>query len=87
MLYFIDAFYGYHQIPMFQPDEEKTAFVTPHGLYCYKVMPFGLKNVRAIYQRLMTKIFKPLISQTMEVYINDIVVKSKTRSEHTLQLE
>ena len=72
---------------MFQPDEEKTAFVTPHGLYCYKVMPFGLKNVRAIYQRLMTKIFKPLISQTMEVYINDIVVKSKTRSEHTLQLE
>ena len=72
---------------MFQPDEEKTAFVTPYGLYCYKVMPFGLKNVRAIYQRLMTKIFKPLISQTMEVYINDIVVKSKTRSEHTLQLE
>ena len=87
MLYFIDAFYGYHQILMFQPDEEKTAFVTPHGLYCYKVMPFGLKNVRAIYQRLMTKIFKPLISQTMEVYINDIVVKSKTRSEHALQLE
>ena len=42
MLFFIDAFSGYHQISMFQPDEEKTAFVTPHGLYCYRVMPFVL---------------------------------------------
>ena len=72
---------------MFQLDEEKTAFVTPHRLYCYKVMPFGLKNAGATYQRLMTKIFKPLIGQTMEVYIDDIVVKSKIRSEHALHLE
>ena len=72
---------------MFQPDEEKTAFITLHELYCYKVMSFGLKNIGATYQRLMTKIFKPLIGQTMEVYIDDIVVKSKTRSEHTLHLE
>ena len=56
--------------------------MTPHEIYCYKVMSFGLKNVGATYQRLMTKIFKPLIGQTVEVYIDDIVVKSKTKSEH-----
>ena len=61
ILSFIDAFFGYHQIPMFQPDEEKTAFETLHGLYYYKVMPFGFKNVGATYQRLMTKIFKHII--------------------------
>ncbi|RVW82092.1 Retrovirus-related Pol polyprotein from transposon 17.6 [Vitis vinifera] len=72
---------------MFQSDEEKTSFVTPHGIYCYKVIRFGLKNAGATYQRLMIKIFRPLIGQTMEVYINDIVVKSKTRSEHTRHLE
>ena len=49
MLSFIDVFSGYHQIPMFQLDEEKIAFVTPHGLYCYRVMSFGLKNARATY--------------------------------------
>lgn len=87
MLSFIDVFFGYHQIPMFQPDEEKTAFVTPHGLYCYRVMSFGLKNIKATYQRLIIKIFKPLISQTVEVYIDDIVVKSKTKGEHAQHLE
>ncbi|RVX02709.1 Transposon Ty3-I Gag-Pol polyprotein [Vitis vinifera] len=63
MLSFLDAFSGYHQIPMSPDDEEKTAFITPH-LYCYKVMPFGLKNAGATYQRLMTKIFKPLIGHS-----------------------
>lgn len=82
MLSFIDAFSSYHQIPMFEWDDEKTSFVTPHGLYCYKVMPFGLKNAGATYQRLMRKIFKPLIGCIVEVYIDDIVVKSKGRSEH-----
>ena len=61
MLSFIDVFSGYHQIPMFQPNEEKTSFLTPHELYCYKVMSFGLKNTGPTYQRLMTKNFKPLI--------------------------
>nr|CAN71093.1 hypothetical protein VITISV_000384 [Vitis vinifera] len=68
-------------------DEEKTAFITPHDLYCYRVMPFGLKNAGATYQRLMTNIFKPLIGHTVEVYIDDIVVKSKTREEHVLHLQ
>nr|CAN82844.1 hypothetical protein VITISV_005761 [Vitis vinifera] len=87
MLSFLDAFSGYHQIPMSPADKEKTAFIMPHGLYCYKVMPFGLKNAGATYQRLMTKIFKPLIGHTVEVYIDDIVVKSKTREEHVLHLQ
>ena len=87
MLSFLDAFSGYHQIPMALTDEEKTAFITPHGLYCYKVMPFRLKNAGATYQRLMTKIFKPLVGRTVEVYIDDIVVKSKTREEHAHHLQ
>ncbi|RVW76674.1 Transposon Ty3-I Gag-Pol polyprotein [Vitis vinifera] len=74
MLSFLDAFSGYHQIPMSLDDEEKTAFITPHGLYCYKVMSFGLKNASTTYQRLMTKIFKPLIGHSVEVYIDDIVL-------------
>nr|CAN71493.1 hypothetical protein VITISV_011662 [Vitis vinifera] len=87
MLSFLDAFSGYHQILMSPVDEEKTAFITPHGLYCYKVMSFGLKNAGVMYQRLMTKIFKPLIGHTVEVYIDDIVVKSKIRKEHVLHLQ
>nr|CAN62495.1 hypothetical protein VITISV_027483 [Vitis vinifera] len=77
MLSFLDAFSGYHQIAMSPADEEKTAFITPHGLYCYRVMPFGLKNAGATYQRLMTKIFKPLVGRTVEVYIDDIVYDMK----------
>ncbi|KAL6351309.1 hypothetical protein AAG906_035101 [Vitis piasezkii] len=87
MISFLDAFSGCHQIPMAPADEEKTAFITPHGLYCYKVMPFRLKNVDATYQRLMTKIFRPLVGRTVEVYIDDIVVKSKIREDHTHHLQ
>ena len=72
---------------MFQPDEKKIIFVTPHGLYCYKFMSFRLKNDGATYQRLITKVSKPLISRVMEVYIDDIVVKSETRVEHVQYLE
>nr|CAN69047.1 hypothetical protein VITISV_022345 [Vitis vinifera] len=69
-----------NDILMFYLNEDKTTFVTPQGLYCYRVMPFGLKNVGTTYQKLMTKIFKPLIGQTVEVYIDDIVVKSEIES-------
>ena len=61
MLSFLDAFSGYHQIPMHPPDAEKISFITPHRLFCYNVMPFGLKNVGATYQRLVTKMFQPLL--------------------------
>ena len=66
MLSFLDAFSSYHQIPMCLPDVEKMTFITPHGLYCYNVMPFGLKNAGATYQRLVTKLFLPLIGRTIE---------------------
>lgn len=82
ILFFLNVFSKYHQILMFQPDEEKTTFVTPQGLHCYRIMSFRLKNVGATYQKLITKIFKPLIDRTVEVYNDDIVVKSKTQAEH-----
>ena len=56
---FLDAFQGYHQIPLALSDQEKTAFVTLTGNYHYKVMSFGLKNVEATYQRMMTRMFEP----------------------------
>ena len=54
---FLDAYRGYHQIAMYEPDQEKTSFITPLGLYCYRVMPFGLRNAGATYQRLVMKMF------------------------------
>ena len=86
MLSFLDAFSGYHQIPMHPPDVEKMTFITPHRLYCYNVMPFGLKNAGGTYQRLVTKIFRPLTGKTMEIYIDDMLVKSKERLNHTKHL-
>ena len=74
---FLDAFQGYHQIPLAFVDQEKTSFVTPVGNYHYKVMPFGLKNARSTYQRMMTKMFEAQMGKNIEVYINDMVVKAK----------
>ena len=79
---FLDAFQGYHQIPLAIDDQEKTAFVTPVGNYHYKVMHFGLKNARSTYQRIMTKMFEPQLGKNVEVYIDDMVVNSKLVSEH-----
>ncbi|XP_028110776.1 uncharacterized protein LOC114309267 [Camellia sinensis] len=82
----LDAYKGYHQIAMHPEDQEKTAFLTPRETYCYKVMPFGLKNARATYQRLVTTMFKEQLSRTMEVYIDDMVVKSKEKHAHLANL-
>ena len=77
----------YHQIPLAVGDQENTAFVTPIGNYHYKVMPFGLKNAGSTYQRMMTRMFEPQLEKNIEVYIDDIVVKSKVVSEHMEDLE
>lgn len=71
---FLDAYAGYHQIFMHPTDAEKTAFLTPSGVYYYKRMPFGLKSVGSAYQRLVTRVFRP---QNLEAYIDDMVIKSK----------
>ena len=87
MLSFLDAFSRYHQIPIHPPDAEKITFITPHGLFCCNMMSFGLKNVGATYQRLVTKMFRPLLGKTIEVYIHDMLVKSKVRSDHAEHLQ
>ena len=79
---FLVAFQGYHQIPLALDDQEKTAFITPVGNCHYKAMPFDLKNAGSTYQQMMTKIFEPQLGRSIEVYINDMVVKSKVVSEH-----
>ena len=83
----LNTFSGYHQIPMHLLDVEKIAFIIPRGLYCYNVMPFGLKNAGATYQRLVTKVFRPLIGKTMEVYIDDMLIKSKECPDHVKHLQ
>ena len=83
---FLDAFQGYHQIPLALDDQEKTSFVTPVGNYHYKVMSFGLKNTRSTYQRMMMKMFESQMGKNIEVYIDDMVVKSKIVSEHIRDL-
>ena len=83
---FLDAFQGYHQIPLAADDQEKTAFVTPVGNYHYKVMPFGLKNTGSTYQRMMTRMFELQMGKSIEVYIDDMVVKSKLVSDHVRDL-
>ena len=86
ILSFLNTFSGHHWIPMHPPGVEKMAFITLHELYCYDVMPFGLKNAGATYQRLVTKIFRPLLGNTMEASINDLLVKFKERFDHTKHL-
>ncbi|KAJ0433317.1 putative nucleotidyltransferase, Ribonuclease H [Helianthus annuus] len=87
LLTFMDASSGFQQIQMEPSDQEDTAFMTPTGLYCYIAMPFGLRNAGATYQRLVNMMFKDQIGQTMEVYIDDMVVKSKKAEDHLRDLE
>ena len=82
----MDVYLGYNQIPMHVPDQEHTFFITDRGLYCYKIMPFGLKNVGATYQRLVNMMFKEQIGKTIEVYVDDMLVKSKVALDHITHL-
>ncbi|CAM8891899.1 unnamed protein product [Rhodiola kirilowii] len=85
-LSFMDCTAGYNQIHMAPEDQDATAFRTSKGIFCYKVMPFGLKNAGATYQRAMQKIFEDMMHKTIECYVDDVVVKSKTRSDHVQDL-
>ncbi|GJX71341.1 reverse transcriptase domain-containing protein [Tanacetum coccineum] len=78
---FLDAYKGYHQVQMSEEDEEKTSFYTDQGIYCYVKMPFGPKNVGAIYQWLVDSAFQAQLGRNLEAYVDDMVIKSKTEQE------
>ena len=87
LLSFMDAFSGYNQIKMDEVNQEKTSFITSQGLFCYKVMLFGLKNAGATYQRLVNHMFRPQIEQNVEVYVDDMLVKSLDEEKHLDDLQ
>ena len=72
---------------MDEADQEKTSFVTSQGLFYYKVMSFGLKNAGAMYQRLMNKMFANQIERNVQVYVDDMLVKSRREEDHLKDLE
>ena len=82
LLSFMDVFSRYNQILMQPDDQEMTAFITERGIYCYKVMPLGLKNAGVMYQRLVNAMFADQLGRTMEVYIDNMLVKSLKTKDH-----
>jgi hypothetical protein len=77
LLSFLDAYSGYHQIPLYQPDQIKTSFITPYGAHGYVTMPFGLKNAGATYQRTMQRCLQGQIGRNVHAYMDNVVVKTK----------
>ena len=84
---FMDGFSGYNQIKMYPNDEEHTSFRTSLGVYSYTVMPFEFKNSGATYQKAMNVIFHEHICRTVECYVDDIAVKSRTKGNHIADLK
>ena len=72
---------------MAKEDEEKTAFITDRGTYCYKVMSFGLKNAGATYQRMVNEIFKTQLDRNMEAYVDNMMIKSMSMTQHVTNLQ
>ena len=87
LLSFMDAFTGNNQIRMHPRDECKTTFMTELSNYCYKVMPFGLKNAGVTYQRFMDRVFAPMIGQSVQANVDDMVVTSQKKDQHIADLE
>ena len=87
LLSFMDAFSGYNQIKMKEEDQEKTYFVSSQGLFYYKVMPFELKNAGATYQRLINKMFAHQLGRNVQVYVDDMLVKSVRENDHLNDLQ
>ncbi|CAA0837255.1 Uncharacterized mitochondrial protein AtMg00860, partial [Striga hermonthica] len=86
LLSLMDASQGYHQIPLAKEDWKRVSFITSKGTYCYVFMPFRLKNAGATYQRLVDQIFKDQLGRNMEVYVDDMLVKSKKEDDHAADL-
>ena len=83
---FMDGFLGYNQIKMALEDMEKTTFITMWGTFCYKVMPFGMKNIGAAYQRAIVTLFHDMTHKEVEVYVDDMIAKSRTVEAHLVNL-
>jgi hypothetical protein len=81
LLHFLDCRSGYHQIAMHPDDKDKTTFITPHDIYCYKVMIFGLKNAGATYQKAIQKCLASQIGKNVEAYVDDVVVKTTVEDQ------
>ncbi|KAG8503553.1 hypothetical protein CXB51_001491 [Gossypium anomalum] len=79
---FMDGFSGYNQIKMNPEDMDKTTFITLWGTFCYKVMPFGLKNAGTTYQRAKVTLFHDMMHKEIEVYVDDMIAKSRIEKEH-----
>ena len=82
----MDGFLGYNQIRMASEDMEKTTFLTMWGTFCYRVMPFGLKDAGATYQRAMMTLFHDMMHKEIEVYVDDMIAKSQGENEHVVNL-
>ena len=87
ILPFIDGLSGYNKILMALEDMKKTTFIIEWGTYCYRVMPFGLKNVGATYQRAATTLFLDMMQKDVEVYVDDMIMKSRGNADHLAALE
>ena len=86
LMSFMDGFSGYNQIKMAPKDMTKTTFTIGWGIYCYTVVPFGLKNVGATYQRIVTALLHDMMHNEVEVNVDDMIVKSKDRRSHIVNL-
>ncbi|PKI43771.1 hypothetical protein CRG98_035838 [Punica granatum] len=84
---FMDGFSGYNQIRMAEKDKLKTTFTTMWGTFCYCIMPFDLKNVGATYQRAMVTLFHDMMHKEVEVYVDDMIAKSKEGEDHVVNLK
>ena len=82
----MDGFFGYNQIRMAPEDKEKTVFITMWGTFCYKVMSFDLKNAGATYQRVMVMLFHDMMHKEIEIYVDDLIAKSRKDESHVENL-
>jgi hypothetical protein len=87
LLCFLDCYSRYHQIAIKEEDQEKTAFITQFGTYCYTTMSFGLKNAGANYQQAIQACFKRQLNKNVEAYVDDVVVKTKNSDTLIADLE
>nr|GEV45257.1 reverse transcriptase domain-containing protein [Tanacetum cinerariifolium] len=84
---FLDAYKGYHQIHMAKGDEEKISFFTREGVFCYKRLPFGLKNAGGTYHKLIDKVFGNQMGHNLEIHIDDMIIKSNSEEDMLVDIK